>query len=187
MKLVDNSVRPKPPDQDGGCILSRAGTPKGSVHNISTTHALYTSQQPKLHPKEPLPSSILHAVGRWLEYRDWIIIFINMNEHIITGTLPKAFQHLGLLEVTHLNWEGTEPSTFVFGKGEPIDGVFHSPELEITAVMQLSFYEGVGDHKTTIIDVTTRSVIGKLERRVVTPQSRRLLTRNKKIMKEYIK
>jgi hypothetical protein len=190
MELVDNSVRPKPPDQDGGCIPSRAGTPKGSAHNISTTHVLHRSQRPKLHPKEPLPSR--HTTRCWplagiRGPGDRIIIFIDMNKHIITGTLPKEFQRLGLLEATHLNWEGTKPSTFVFGKGEPIDGIFHSPELEITAVMQLSFYEGVGDHKTTIIDVTTRSVIGKFERRVVTTQSRRLLTRNEKSMKEYIK
>jgi hypothetical protein len=86
-------------------------------------------------PRSLFQADILHAVGRWLEYGDQIIIFINMNKHIITGTLPKAFQCLGLLEATHLNWEGTEPSTFVFGTGEPIDGVFHSPELEITVVM----------------------------------------------------
>ncbi len=138
-------------------------------------------------PRSLFQADILHAVGRWLEYGDRIIIFIDMNKHIIMGTLPKAFQRLGLLEATHLNWEGTKPSTFVFGKGKPIDGVFHSPELEIMAVMQLSFHEGVGDHKTTIIDITTRSIIGKFERRVVTPQSRRLSTRKEKSMKEYIK
>jgi hypothetical protein len=104
-----------------------------------------------------------------LEHGDRIIIFIDMNEHIITGTLPKEFQCLGLLEATHLNWEGSKPRTFVFGKGEPIDGVYHSPELEITWIMQLSFHEGVGDHKSTIIDVTTRSIIGKFERKVMTP------------------
>ena len=58
-----------------------------------------------------------------------------MNEHIITGHLAKAFHHLGLLEATHLNWSGSEPQTFVFGKGGPINGLYHSPELEITLAM----------------------------------------------------
>jgi hypothetical protein len=138
-------------------------------------------------PSSLFQADILHAVGRWLEYGDWIIIFIDMNKHIITGTLPKEFQRLGLFEATHLNWEGSKPCTFVFGKGKPIDGVYHSLELDITSIMQLSFHKGVGDHKTTIIDVTTRSVIGKFERKVVTPQARRLSTRNEKSMKEYIK
>ncbi len=52
--------------------------------------------------------------------------------------------------------------------------------------MQLSFHKGVGDHKTTLVDVTTKSVIGKLERRVVTPQARKLSNKNKKSIKEYI-
>jgi hypothetical protein len=109
-----------------------------------------------------------------------------MNELILTGHLAKAFQCLGLLEATHLNWKGSEPQTFVFGKGEPIDGMYHSPELEITSIIQLSFHKGVGDHKTTLVDVTTRSVIGKLEKRVVTHQARKLSNKNKKSFKEYI-
>ena len=109
-----------------------------------------------------------------------------MNEHILTGHLAKAFQRLGLLEATHLNWKGSKPQMFVFGKGEPIDGMYHSPELEITLIMQLSFYEGVGEHKTTLVDVTTRSVIGKLEEWVVMPQARKLSNKNEKSIKEYI-
>ncbi len=109
-----------------------------------------------------------------------------MNKHILTGHLAKAFQCLGLLEATNLNWKGSEPQTFVFGKGEPINGMYHSLELEITLIMQLSFHEGVGDHKTTLVDVTTRSVIGKLEKRVVMPQARKLSTKNEKSVKEYI-
>ncbi len=106
-----------------------------------------------------------------------------MNKHIITGHLVKAFHHLGLLKTTHLNWSGSEPQMFVFGKGGPMDGLYDSPELEITSVMQLYFYEGVGDHRTTLVDVTTRSVIGKLERRVVTPHARKLANKNGKVLR----
>jgi hypothetical protein len=109
-----------------------------------------------------------------------------MNEHILTGHLAKAFECLGLLEATHLNWKRSEPQTFVFGKGKSINGMYQSPELEITSIMQLSFHEGVGDPKTNLVDVTTRSVIGKLERRVVTPQARKLSNKNEKSVKEYI-
>jgi hypothetical protein len=50
--------------------------------------------------------------------------------------------------------------------------------------MQLSFHEGGGDHRTTLVDVTTRSVKGKFKRRVVTPQARKLATKNEKSVKE---
>jgi hypothetical protein len=106
-----------------------------------------------------------------------------MNEHIITGHLAEAFHHPRLLKATHLNWSGSESQTFVFGKGRPIDGLYHSPELEIASVMQLSFHEGFGDHRTAIVDVTTRSVIGKLERRVMMPQARKLANKTDKTLR----
>jgi hypothetical protein len=136
--------------------------------------------------RELFQEDILSVISRWIEHGDRILIFIDMNEHILMGHLAKAFQHLGLLEATHLNWKGSKSQTFVFGKGEPIDGMYHSPELKITLVMQLSFHEGVGDHKTTLVDVTTRSVIGKLEKRVVMPQARKLSNKKEKSVKEYI-
>ncbi len=135
-------------------------------------------------PRELFQEDILSAISCWIEHGDRTLIFIDMNEHILTGHLAKAFQRLGLLEATHLNWKGSKPKTFVFGKDEPIDGMYHSPELEITSIMQLSFHKGVGDHKTTLVDVTTRSVIGKLEKRVVMPQARKLSNKNKKSVKE---
>jgi hypothetical protein len=137
-------------------------------------------------PRELFQEDILSAISCWIEHGDMILIFIDMNEHILTGHLAKAFQCLGLLKAPHLNWKGSKPKTFVFGKGKPIDGMYHSPELEITSIMQLSFHEGVRDHKTTLVDVTTRSVIGKLEKRVVMPQARKLSNKNKKSVKEYI-
>jgi hypothetical protein len=61
------------------------------------------------------------------------------------------------------------------------------PDLEITSVLQLSFHEGVGDHRTVIGDISTSSTIGKFERQVVTPQARRLATKNTASVKGCIK
>jgi hypothetical protein len=86
-------------------------------------------------PRELFQEDILSAISRWIEHGDRILIFIDMNEHILTGHLAKAFQCLRMLEATHLNWKGSESQAFVFGKGEPINGMYHSPELEITSIM----------------------------------------------------
>ena len=43
------------------------------------------------------------------------------------------------------------------------------------------------DHRTTLVNVTTRLVIGKLEWRLVTPQATKLANRNERSVKEYIK
>jgi hypothetical protein len=94
-------------------------------------------------PKELFQADILSAISCWIEHGDRILIFIDMNKYILTGHLAKAFQCLGLLEATHLNWKGSKPPTFVFKKGERINGMYHSPELKITSLMQLSFHKGV--------------------------------------------
>ena len=67
-------------------------------------------------PREIFQKDILSAISQWIEHRDRILLFIDMNEHIIKGHLSKSFHHLGLLEATHLNWSGSEPQMFVFGK-----------------------------------------------------------------------
>jgi hypothetical protein len=57
-------------------------------------------------------------------------------------------------------------------------GQWHLHNLEVTATLLLSFHEGVGDHRSTIVDVTTTSAIGKQEFRVIHPSARRLSSGN---------
>jgi hypothetical protein len=123
-------------------------------------------------PCKLFQSDFLSAIKRWLGHGDRLLVFIDMNEHILTGTLPAAFQRLGLTEATHTTWNGLEPRTYVYSDGKHIDAVYHMPDLEIMHLLQLSFYKGVGDHRTVLLDVSTRSMIGKYERRVVTPKAR---------------
>ncbi len=78
---------------------------------------------------------------------------------------------MGLQEATQANWGSLEPHTYVRGT-EPIDGVWFLLELEITSMIQLSFHEGVGDHRTVLVDVSTVSAIGKQEFQVVQPHAR---------------
>jgi hypothetical protein len=46
--------------------------------------------------------------------------------------------------------------------------------------LQLSFHEGVGDHRSVIVDITTALAIGKQEFRVVHPNARRLSSGNER-------
>ena len=73
--------------------------------------------------------------------------FIDTNEHILNGRLPNDLHSLGLLETTHKHWAKDEPRTYIHGNRAPIDGVFHMPDLEIMSVLQLSFHEGVSNHR----------------------------------------
>jgi hypothetical protein len=119
--------------------------------------------------RELFQADILAAITRWIKSGNRIILFIDMNEHILTGNLPKELLRLDLQEVTHKHWEDLEPCTFVYGNGKPINGVYHTPDLTIMALMQLSLHKGVGDHRTVLVDISIESAIGKFERRVILP------------------
>ena len=89
-------------------------------------------------------------------------------------------------ETAHKSWGNLEPHTYIDGTG-PIDAVYHSPEIKITATMQLSFHEGVGDHRTVLVDVSSRSLIGKYDfKMLVRSIAQRLTTSNSSAMKCYI-
>ncbi len=86
---------------------------------------------------------------------------------------------IGLREATHTSWGHNEPNTHVSGS-IPIDRVYHSSSLEITSTMMLSFHEGVGNHRTMLVDITTRSLLGTDGMRIVRPAARRLTCSNKR-------
>jgi len=53
-------------------------------------------------------------------------------------------------------------------------------------LVQLSFHEGLGDHRMVLVDVTTQSAIGNHEFRVVRPEARRLNSTNTRVRSRYI-
>jgi hypothetical protein len=118
-------------------------------------------------------TNFLAMLQVWHQQGDRLLIFIDMNEHILNGPLAKCMLRMGLEKATHQHWQDIEPHTYVGGK-EPIDAVFHTLDLKVTSTLQLSFHEGVGDHRTVLVDISTWSAIGKQEFQVVHPHARRL-------------
>ncbi len=53
-------------------------------------------------------------------------------------------------------------------------------------MIQLSFHEGVGDHRTVLVDVSTASAIGKQEFQVVQPQARQFSSTNVRAWTKYL-
>ena len=119
------------------------------------------------------------CVNSWLANGERLIIFMDFNEQVLRGKLPKLLQQAGLEEVSHTRWGGSEPKTFARGS-QPIDGIYISQELEVMSIMILPFDKSIGDHRSMIIDISTRSTVGEHQYKIVQPEARRLVTRNKK-------
>lgn len=132
-------------------------------------------------------NDLLAALRCWRSAGDRIILFIDSNEHILLGPLARKLTHasIRLVEISHSFWpRGTEPNTYFRGS-QPIDGIYVSPDIEATSLLSLSFHEGVGDHRTTIVDFTTASMIGHYQGHVVRPTSRRLTTKQPSSVHNY--
>jgi hypothetical protein len=92
---------------------------QSGIRTIYQQHTRYMTRHGLLgNPRELFQADILAAITRWIESSDRIILFIDVNEHILTGNLPRELLRLGLHEVTHKHWEDLEPHTFVYGNGK---------------------------------------------------------------------
>ena len=137
-------------------------------------------------PHKLFMTDFLAMVMHWRHAGDRLIIMADMNEHVLQGPLARRLLQLGLVEATHSSWGETPPNTHVSGT-RPIDGIYHSPDIEVIATMQLSFHESVGDHRSAIIDVTARSFIGTDGHKIVRPTARRLVCSNKKCVRRFVR
>ena len=118
------------------------------------THGLNTS------PSLLFLTDFLAQLQVWQRQGDRLLIFMDMSEHVLRGTVARHLLSIGLIEATHQYWGNEELHTFIGGV-ELIDGVWHTANLEVSAVVQLSFHEGLGDHHTVLVDITTHSAIRK--------------------------
>ena len=69
---------------------------------------------------------------------------------------------------------------------ECIEEVWGSYGVEVTGVQVLPFHQSIGDHRSFIVDFTTRSTIGLFHQHIVLPDCRRLANSNKKCVDKYL-
>ena len=80
----------------------------------------------------------------------------------------------------------TGPATFCRDKHH-IDGTFSTRDIEFTDARFLALRDGHGDHRSVLIDVTYRSLIGKERLVLERPQARRLQFTIPLLVRKYIK
>ncbi len=162
-----------------------ASKPKG-IMMIYQQHLRHIqTNRLRTNPKQLFQNDLIQALKRWIGHGECILLLMDMNEHIISGSLAQELQWLGLVKATNKVWQDEEPHNFVFGRS-PIDRVYHTPDLEVAGVTLLSFRESVGNHCTILVDITSLSAIGQQEHKIVCPSAQRLTTKNKQSVKKYL-
>ena len=130
----------------------------------------------------------LLALRTWRSQGERLLIFGDANEHILDGKYTRRLLEdplLGLVEETSRHWGDSPPNTHVMGS-VPIDGVWRTPDIEVNNLIMLPFSHSVGDHRTIILDVTTLSMIGSYQHKVVYPPCRPLSNKHKQSVARYV-
>ena len=122
---------------------------------------------------------LILQLKKWRSHGERLILCIDLNEHCLRGKISRRLgsEDINLQERTNQVWPlDVEPNTHIDGS-KPIDGIFATPDIDVTNCLLLSFHESVGDHRTMILEFTTASAIGRYQGKIVRPTSRRLTLR----------
>jgi hypothetical protein len=142
-------------------------------------NTVYSQHQRFLHqkgndgdPREIFYHDLKTEIQKWKDEGNHIIVGIDANEDIRTGTTAETFRLMGMREVIlHTHKKNSPPSTCDKNNNrQPIDGIFATFEININAGGYFSFNTGCpSDHRPIWIDVPYNSVFGHSTPSIVNP------------------
>jgi hypothetical protein len=139
-------------------------------------------------PVELFDRDLAKQIKEWRKSGEWIVLVMDVNDHPLTSKFYQQLQkeQTALEEFTHKCWGPIPPYTHISGSS-PIDGGYKSSEIEIVNLGMLTFAESPGDHRSFIINISTRSLFGEFRFTICRPVSRRLVTSQQQSVARYNK
>ena len=160
--------------------------PEGLMTNYQQIKRYCQRNNINMDPRELFYHDFAKQCRRWRESGETVGILMDANEHAIDGRLYSIISSEGIrmVEFSHRFWGDVPPNSHVDGT-DPITAFYGTDNLEVTQLLQLSHMCSVGDHKTWIVEITTRSLLGcnllKIQRTV----GRRLIMSNHGAVEEF--
>jgi hypothetical protein len=127
-------------------VLPRPSEEIGSVYQ---QHVRYIQSKliEEISPRELFESDFIWQLQVWRSQGERLIVMMDANTHVLTGRLCPAMAHesIVLREATKDVLGYLCPNTHIRGS-QPIDGIWTTPDITVTAVKWLPFSESPGDH-----------------------------------------
>ncbi len=164
----------------------------GGPESVGAQHRRVMSQLDRDEdPRAAVYRDLGQDVEKWLADGDNLIIGIDANEDIRTGDTKKAFEEWGLREAI-ISKFGAQAVPATYHRNEnriPIDGLWHTPGIEILKCGYLGFGEGCpnADHRVLWADFATQDVLGCEPPPLTQATIRKLLSDHPKLAEIYIK
>lgn len=158
---------------------------------------VYQQQRRYLDSHGRKSESVIHAfrqdlvndLRRWRHAGDRLILFIDANEDTSNGPLSRLVTGPGLnMREAVRAHHPTLPLTPTFQTGRlPIDAVFVTPDLPVTAGAWISSKRCPGDHRGCILELRWKALLGEDLFKIQRPEARRLSCQIPSAVKEYNK
>ena len=132
---------------------------------------------------------LCEVLKTWRSKGDRIILMMDTNENVFNGKLSKrlADDLIEMKEAVHGVKPGQGPNTHSSNtKLVPIDGIWHTPEIQVRTAAYLPFDLCLGDHRPVVVDFLQASILGVNLPRVVAAEARRLNSKIDRVREAYI-
>ena len=169
-------------------VAYRPGSAKSKgLKTVYQQHLRYMQRNGKLGtPIQMFDRDLTEQIKCWRSTGERVVLLMDVNADPLRNNLYNNIRKgpEGMQEFTHTCWGPTPPHTYARGSG-PIDGGYKSPEIEITNLSMLTFADSPGDHRSLLLDISTRSMIGDHLNKICRPVSRRLVTAQQSSVNKY--
>ena len=126
-------------------------------------------------PRELFVTHLVEQLLEWRSQGDEIVLFLDANEHAVTGELPRRLAEPDLLMAEQFSaTNGYDGPPSYFRGSRPIDGCYCTSAVDCMNVLLSPTQSGAGDHRFWIIDIDATSMLGSGYARLVRPKGRRL-------------
>lgn len=139
-----------------------------------------------MEPRELFYRDFSKQCRKWKENGETVGTVMDANEHALDGRLNSILygEKIRMLELSRHFWGDNPPNSHVDGK-KPISAFYGTDNLEVTQLLQLPHISSIGDHKTWIVEVSMRSLLGCNLLKVQRTVGRRLIMSNHGAVEEY--
>jgi hypothetical protein len=113
-------------------------------------------------PLEILQADICQALDSWVQNGEHVVLMLDANQDIQSGSLSKAFIERGLQEAIISRHDELNPPVPTYNRGSnPIDGIFTTLDITQARSGYLAFGEGLeSDHRVAWLDIPYEVAFG---------------------------
>ena len=130
-------------------------------------------------PRQLFDSDFAKQCACWIKSGESLCVVGDVNDDVVSGAFTQllAKEGIDLEEFGEDFCQGQDVDSHMYGRGRIVGG-WKTRDLEITQLLVLPFMQSVGDHRSWIIEFTTRSILGPNLMRTQRSVARRLVTSN---------